>query len=240
MLVVDDNDTTRAALLVALQTAGFLALEATTGAEAVELARRHRPDAIALSLPWTGEDGSRALEALTSNPATMQIPLVVAFDSGASITPAEKPFDVTELVSRVTRMLRGRTNATVLVADDDADLRLVIRETLARHGFRVIEAADGREAIDIAAREIPDLVLLDLHMPRVHGHDVIRVLRKNVVSAHIPIIVLSGSGGERHSLESLVLGANVFLAKPAEPHELIREIDRLLRQKPIHESRRDT
>ena len=230
VLIVDDNDASRGTLAQAMRVGGFRILEASTGAEAVEAARRHRPDAITLSVSSQERGSRRALEELARDPATMQIPIVIAIDGGAPITSAEKPFDISDLVSRVQRMLHGRVHATVLVADDDADLRLVLRETLGRHGFRVIEAADGREAIDTAAREVPDLALLDLRMPRVHGHDVIRALRKNEATAHMPIIVLSGSAGERHSLESLVLGANMFLAKPAEPHELVREIDRLLRQ----------
>ena len=120
---------------------------------------------------------------------------------------------------------------TVLVADDDAELRVVLRQMLARHGYRVIEAANGREAIEAASREPLDLVLLDLRLPLVHGHDVIRALRQNEATARIPIIVLSGIVGERHSLESLVLGANMFLTKPAEPEALVREINRLVGQK---------
>lgn len=230
VLLIDDDDTTRATLVQAMRAGGFRTLEASTSAEGVKAARRHRPDAITLSVSSQKGEGRRSIEELAGDPATMQIPIAIAIDGRAAVASAEKPFDVSDLVSRVQRILHGRIHATVLVADDDADLRLVLRETLGRHGFRVIEAADGREAIDSATREVPDLTLLDLRMPRVHGHDVIRALRKNEATAHMPIIVLSGSAGERHSLESLVLGANMFLAKPAEPHELVREIDRLLRQ----------
>jgi len=123
----------------------------------------------------------------------------------------------------------GRLQSTILIAEDDAETRLVLRQTLERHGFHVLEAADGAEALTIAARTPLDALLLDLRMPRIHGHDVIRALRKKESTATLPILVLSGSESERHSLQSLVLGANTFIMKPAEPDALVREIVRHLR-----------
>jgi len=118
----------------------------------------------------------------------------------------------------------------VLVAEDDAEARMVMRETLQRHGFEVVEAADGRQALEAARRYAPDLIVLDLRMPAVHGRDVIRILRKQSTTTSVPIVVVSGSASERQSLESLVLGANVFLTKPADTDALIGDINRLLRR----------
>lgn len=118
----------------------------------------------------------------------------------------------------------------ILVAEDDPDARVVMRQTLERNGFEVLEASDGRQAIDLARRQPPDLLVLDLRMPAVHGRDVIRVLRKHETTAAIPIVVVSGSASERQSLESLVLGANVFLTKPADSNALVEVISRLLRR----------
>ncbi|HWI19188.1 MAG TPA: response regulator, partial [Vicinamibacterales bacterium] len=116
----------------------------------------------------------------------------------------------------------------ILVAEDDADARAVMRQTLERRGFGVIEAADGRQALEAARRSAPDLIVLDLRMPAVHGRDVIRILRKQAATATVPIVVVSGSASERQSLESLVLGANVFLTKPANTDGLVADIHRLL------------
>jgi DNA-binding response OmpR family regulator len=104
----------------------------------------------------------------------------------------------------------------------------VMRQTLERRGFVVVEAADGRQALEAARRHVPDLIVLDLRMPAVHGRDVIRILRKHVATANVPIVVVSGSASERQSLESLVLGANVFLTKPANTEGLVADINRLL------------
>ncbi|MSO45232.1 MAG: response regulator [Acidobacteria bacterium] len=229
VLVADDDDVSRGAVVRAMQAAGLQTLEASTPEEVVDLARRHKPGAITLALVARPDDAQATIDQLTGDPITGDIPIVIVLDDQTS-TDAGTTLDTTELVAKVERLLKDRHGAVVLVADDDANLRLVLRQLLVRHGYRIVEAANGREAIAAASRERLDLVLLDLRMPLLHGHDVIRALRKHEATARIPIIVLSGSVGERHSLESLVLDANMFFTKPAELEVLVREIDRLLRQ----------
>jgi len=92
-----------------------------------------------------------------------------------------------------------------------------------------VEAADGRDALEKAGRDEFDLVLLDLQVPHVHGYDIIRALRDPALRRRVPIIVLSANVGEQQTLQSLVLGANVFLAKPADAEAIADQVDRLLR-----------
>lgn len=166
----------------------------------------------------------RGTIAVASSPAgttfTIYLPADVAQDTAraASTAPA----------AAIPLAPDGTPRRTILIAEDDAETRTVLRVTLERHGFHVLEAADGAEALGIAAHVTLDALLLDLRMPRVHGHDVIRALRKRDATTSLPIVVLSGSEGERSSLESLMLGANVFLMKPADPDALVAEIARLL------------
>ncbi len=117
----------------------------------------------------------------------------------------------------------------MLVADGDPDIRRVLREALERIGCRVVDAIDGRQALDKLARDEFDLVLLDLQLPHVHGYDVIRALRDPSLQRRVPIIVLSGNLGEQQTLQSLVLGANVFLAKPPNPAAIADQVERMLR-----------
>jgi two-component system OmpR family response regulator len=105
----------------------------------------------------------------------------------------------------------------------------VLREALQRLGYEVTEAADGRQALEKVAREEFDLVLVELHLPQVHGYDLIRSLRDPSLRRRVPIIVLSGNVGEQQSLQSLVLGANVFLAKPFDAAAVADQVERLLR-----------
>jgi DNA-binding response OmpR family regulator len=128
----------------------------------------------------------------------------------------------------VQRALHGLTHATVMVADDDAEVRHVLGEALQRQGCRVVQAEDGRDALEKLAHETFDLVVVDLDMPHVHGHDIIRALRDPAAPRRVPIIVLSGSGTEQQTMQSLVLGANVFMSKPPDARALAREVARLL------------
>ena len=230
VLVLDDDAKTRGERAGALQAAGFRTLEAACGEDAVALARREQPDAITIAVgtPPGGEQWT--IDALGGDAATHAIPVLVSVGDDQATRESGSQLDLTELVARVAATLEGRTQATILIADDDAETRIVLRAVLERRGYRVLEAADGAEALSVAGRTPPDLVLLDLRMPRVHGHDVIRSLRRNAGTLRLPIIVLSGSVGERHSLYSLVLGANAFLTKPADPDTLVREIDRHVRR----------
>jgi CheY-like chemotaxis protein len=216
-----------------LEDAGFRTIEAGSGREAVAQARAHAPDLIMLDLSIPDGDGRWVLEQLQSDAATAAIPVVVVTgtpaDAPATSGPViAKPFDRSELVATVRRLLHGRPNARVLVADDDDDARHVLRETLQRHGCDVIEAASGRDVLNRLGEEPFDLVFLDLHMSHVYGRDIIRALRNPLLTQRVPIIVVSGSDGERQTLQSLVLGANAFMARSPDASALAREAERLL------------
>jgi signal transduction histidine kinase/DNA-binding response OmpR family regulator/CHASE3 domain sensor protein len=234
VLIVDDDAETRLVIRRTIEAAGLTAVEAATGREAVAIAQRQPPDVITLDLLMPDGDGWWVVERLQEDPRTASIPLVIVTGTDGATPDVEgpvvrKPFDRTHLIASLRSRLDGRRQPTVLVADDDADVRHVVRETLQRQGCRVVEAADGREALDLIRRERFELVVLDLHMPHVHGHDIIRELRDPSLTDRVPIIVLSGSSGEQHSLQSLILGASVFMAKPADALALAREAQRLLK-----------
>ena len=235
ILIVDDDRGTREILRFSLQEEGFEVIEAATGRDGVNKAREHLPDAITLDLIMPDGDGRWVLSELQANPLTATIPVIVVSGAGAdaNITSGpilHKPFDPTDLVSMVRDLLGGRTSGRVLVVDNDDDVRHVLRETLQRLGCDVVEAADGRQALQKIGSDKFDLVLVDLDIPYVHGHDVIRALRDPALKRSVPIIVLSGSVGEQQGLQSLVIGANVFLSKPPDTAALAAQVERLLRR----------
>jgi CheY-like chemotaxis protein len=114
----------------------------------------------------------------------------------------------------------------VLVADDDPDLRDVVTEALAAHGFEVLEAADGRAASDLLARERVDLAVLDITMPHQNGYEVIRQLRAGPLQPDLPVVVLTGTVDERDVPSDLA--ADVVLTKPANLKRLVTEVRSLL------------
>ena len=101
----------------------------------------------------------------------------------------------------------------VLLAEDDRFLRRAAEVRLRRHGLEVLTAADGEEALRVARAEPLDLVLLDVVMPKLQGFDVLKALKQDDATAHIPVIVLSNLGQERDVAQAMALGAIAFLVK---------------------------
>jgi two-component system KDP operon response regulator KdpE len=116
----------------------------------------------------------------------------------------------------------------LLVVDDEPSIRRLLRTTLAGHGYRILEAGTGREALNLLARERPDAVLLDLGLPDLDGIEVIRCLRGS--GSRVPIIVLSSRNGEAEKIEALDLGADDYVSKPFGMAELVARIRAVLRR----------
>jgi two-component system KDP operon response regulator KdpE len=112
------------------------------------------------------------------------------------------------------------------VVEDDPQVRRFLRSSLPVHGYRLIEAAGGKEALRMATQYVPDLVLLDLGLPDIDGLDVTRQLRS---WSAMPILVLSARGQERHKVEALDAGADDYLTKPFGFPELLARMRVALR-----------
>jgi len=119
----------------------------------------------------------------------------------------------------------------VLVVDDDADMRRTLARLLRVEGLEVLEEADGAAALATARTRQPDLVLMDVVMPRMSGMDVCRLLKEDPVTRLIPVLLLTGHGHAESRLQGLELGADDFLAKPPERAELVARVKSLLRMK---------
>jgi CheY-like chemotaxis protein len=117
----------------------------------------------------------------------------------------------------------------VLLAEDDRFLRRAAEASLRRHGLEVLTAADGEEALRIARAEPLDLILLDVMMPKLDGFEVLRALKQDDATAHIPVLVLSNLGQERDVAQAKALGAVAFLVKAnLSLQDLIDRVDAAL------------
>lgn len=115
-----------------------------------------------------------------------------------------------------------------LVADDDEAIRLLIATTLELEGWIVRTAGDGREAIDAMLDEAPDLVVLDMMMPRVAGFEVLQAMADHPVLSDVPRIVCSARDFESERELAGMLGVHAWLVKPIEPTELLAAVDALV------------
>jgi len=123
----------------------------------------------------------------------------------------------------------------ILVADDERDIRELIGFTLRFAGFEVVLVADGIEAIKQAPLEQPDLILLDVRMPKVTGYDVCRHLKEDPATSAIPIVFLSAKGQEGEIQEGLDSGAVEYIVKPFTPDDLTDQVREVLQRVEISE-----
>src|SRR5687768_6271239 len=120
---------------------------------------------------------------------------------------------------------------TVLLVEDEEPLRRVLRDLLEREGFTVVEAADGVQALDEVDRSAPDVLVLDLNLPRLDGYGVLSHLRARPSTAKLPVIVLTAKGDEENEVKVFETGANDFLTKPFRPRALSARLRALLKMK---------
>jgi two-component system chemotaxis response regulator CheY len=117
---------------------------------------------------------------------------------------------------------------TILIVDDDPSIRRLIATTLEDvSGFRLEEAADGEEAVERALDAEPEIVFLDLEMPRVNGIETCRRLRREPTLVDVTIVVLTGDSGEVAERSAQAAGADLFLTKPFSPLHLLQLVDEL-------------
>ncbi|MCK4859495.1 MAG: response regulator [Candidatus Omnitrophica bacterium] len=116
----------------------------------------------------------------------------------------------------------------VLIVDDEVTLVKLVRFLLERHGFEVCAAYGGQESVEIAQKEIPDLILMDIMMPKVDGNEAIKQLREKEITREIPVIILSALGQEAEVARGLESGAVDYLVKPFNPQDLLARVKKIL------------
>ena len=237
VMVVDDDPATRELILRGLRKEGFRVLAASSGEEAIRLARQQRPDAISLDVLMPGMDGWTVLRTLKGDPLTAAIPVVMVSmlddrDIGYALGAAEyltKPFDREKLVLALRRFRQGGSPRPVLVVEDDPATREVVRRALERDGWIVSEAENGRRGLESLARAVPDLVVLDLMMPEMDGFEFVSELRKTETGRRIPVVVVTAkelTAEDRERLSGQV--RRVFQKGSFSREELTAELRRAL------------
>ncbi len=124
----------------------------------------------------------------------------------------------------MTETTKDRPKKTIVVVDDDQDIRMILRANLEEEGYDVMEAPGGREALEIIRNNSPDLVVLDIMMPEVDGYDVLQELRSAPEYAELPVVLLTARRQESDVWEGWSAGADYYITKPFKMNELIQFI----------------
>lgn len=256
IMIVEDSEPAMIQLQDILSNAGYQTLFAKDGREALEIIFVTKPDAVILDLMMPEVDGFEVLQTIRNDDRTVNIPVLVL--TAKTITKEELSFlkrnhiyqliqkgaiNRTELITAIDNMLTStiqkskqpknipmvqpKEKATVLVVEDNPDNLLTVKALL-QYGFNVIEAIDGEIGLHLAKTRHPDLILLDIALPKMDGIQVIKAIKADIKLAKIKIIALTASVMTEDREAVLVYGFDGFIAKPIDHTEFIQTIRQVL------------
>ncbi|HEY89733.1 MAG TPA: response regulator [Thermoflexia bacterium] len=239
VLMVDDDERVIMLFRRYLERDGYRVMALTRGEMVVAEAKRIQPYAITLDILMPDKDGWQIIQELKGDPETANIPILVCSivsdeDKGLSLGATDyliKPIVAENLLESLERLTRVAEAYNILIVDDSASDRNLLRRILEEAGYAVREAAGGAAALTEIHVELPDLVVLDLMMPEMDGFTVLENLRANEVTKHIPVIVVTAKELTAAEYEQLNLQAAALLEKGIfDQQQLLADIKRALAQ----------
>ena len=237
VLVIDDDPDVQELLRRTLSRYGLRVEGARTGDEGLRLAKLLLPQAITLDVMMPVMDGWTVLAHLKNDPATADIPIVMLTivdnrNLGFAMGAAEyltKPIDRDRLAAVLLRYSKETDNRVALVVEDEADSREVLRRMLESEGWKVREAANGRDALAQLSRETPSLILLDLMMPEMDGFELLDQLHANEKWRPLPVLVVTAKELTPEDRARLNGHVDRVLQKGAyQKKELIEQVARMV------------
>jgi PAS domain S-box-containing protein len=239
VMVVDDDAETREMVSRLLRRAGLATVEARGGEEALAKVRAHAPGLVVLDLMMPNLDGFEVLRRLRAE--RLQCPVVVL--TGKQLSESEQKVlregfahvvhkngnSLAEVVEQAQRLLANRhlrvvqSRPRILYVEDNPQNRDIVRRYLVGT-YEVLEAEDGEHGVERATREAPDLILMDLSLPRMDGWEATRRLRQVASLARTPIIALTAHAGREYQEKAQAVGCDGYLTKPLERELLLETI----------------
>ena len=237
ILVVDDDAAARDLVSRYLTREGLAVVTAQNGEDALRLAREHRPDVITLDVVMPGMDGWEVLRELKADSSLAEIPVILITmvddqNLGYALGASEymtKPVDWERLGAVVRRFAHDEAEDVILVVDDDPMARDMMRRGVEQAGFTVVEAENGRDALQQIGARKPRLILLDLLMPDMDGFEFVAKLRLEPGCRAIPIVVVTAKDLTADDRARLNGGVSRILQKGSHDRtDLMDEIRRLI------------
>jgi CheY-like chemotaxis protein len=250
ILIVDDDPDILEGLTAVLETRPYKLVTARDGLECMERIRAETPDLLILDMMMPRMDGFAVIKELRNDPKHVGLPIIVLttvvedaayrryeLETGLAMDVQdyiEKPAPPEELLKRVSAIV---DQPQILVADDDPDILEAVTTILETRRYTVITARDGQQCLDLARKRVPDLLILDLLMPRMDGFGVLRELQSVPAYRDLPILVLTtvveDASRRRYELETgQDMKVLAYLQKPLAPEQLLRAVGEALEKVP--------
>ncbi len=245
IIVADDSPMIHRHTVPILEDDGYEVYSAYDGEEALALVKQHKPDLVITDVEMPKLDGYGVCKALKADPATAHLPVLMCSSLGEA-TDLERGFDAgaddylvkpvipEELSTRVRALVQGSLPASrekVLVVDDSPAQRHYVADCLARQGFVVTTAENGKIALDRARAIQPALVVSDYEMPVMTGFELVHALRRDPELRQIPVIMLTARDSKRDMAQMRAAGASAYLVKPFSQDKCIALVERTLAER---------
>ncbi len=197
--MIDDDEKTRKLMIRTLEKEGFGVAVAASGEEGIRLAQELLPICIILDVMMPSIDGWGVIQALKANPKTVDIPILMntivddekrAYKEGA-VAYLSKPLRKHGLMSVLNKIVPLKSEVDILVIEDEEDMRSLLVRLLENQAWSVRQAENGAIALDQVVESMPDVILLDLIMPKMDGFEFISHLRKMPDGGQVPVVILS-------------------------------------------------
>lgn len=242
ILIVEDSATVRAMLSQQLENQGMVVIHAGDGREGLEKALSGMFDLIVTDVEMPSMDGLTFCEHVKKNAATRSTPVIMlsshdsdedierGFRAGASayISKSKARDELLVTIERIMDAYSFHRSSTILVVDDSAVVRNMVKKGLEQAGFQVISAPNGQTALDCVEVTRPDLIISDIDMPVMNGIDFCKTLRATVDYASIPFVVMSANSDRAVMRQMLQWGASAYLVKPFNLEQLVITVEKLL------------
>lgn len=245
VLLADDSPLIHHHTVPILEEDGYEVRSAYDGTEAVALACATPPDLVITDVEMPGLDGYGVCKALKDDPRTAHVPVLICsslgeaadlergFDAGAD-DYLVKPVLPEELSTRVRALVLGSVPASrekILVVDDSPAQRHYVADCLARQGFMVTTAENGKVALDQAQALRPALIVSDYEMPVMSGFELVHALRRDPELRQIPVIMLTARDSRRDMAQMRAAGASAYLVKPFSQDKCVALVERTLAER---------
>lgn len=236
ILVIEDSDTIASLLKDSLESMGHRVIIATSGLEGLRRAECMKPDVITLDIMMPRLDGVQVMKELKGNNVTKDIPVIIISVAGdayrrkglklGAVAFFKKPLDFNQLNKKIKSITEKKI---VLVVEDNNEMLKLLEITLNSMGYNVICAVDGESAFAKAKELKPDIILMDILLPKEDGFMITTKLKEDEETAGVPVIAFSGYFSEGIDAKKIV-GVDKFFEEEFSAKDLAEEVDSFLKE----------